>query len=394
MVSYENALADLLGLVSPLCAEFQASEDALGGFVAADILASLDLPPFDASAVDGYALRSEGEGGAPFDLTLLGTMAAGSTQVIPLQPAGCVRVFTGSPLPPSATAVVMQEETCVLDAGRIRFSESVKPWQNVRFRGEDGRKGEVLLAAGSRLGPAQMALLAAAGLERVLVHRSPRVALASSGDELVSPGLTLGFGQVFDCNSACLAALMRTEGALTRILPVISDTVESAMEGLVAAFEDSDLVVTAGGASVGDRDVIRPALERLGGTVRFWRIDLRPGKPFFLGEWKGKFLLGLPGNPVSAFVTAVLLVLPALRRLRGARYPAPRAVLSPLSEPFRNSGDRRHFVRVMTLEEGSVRPIGIQASHILSSLTLADGLADIPAGADLAAGTLVRVIRW
>lgn len=143
MVSYENALADLLGLVSPLGAEFQASEDALGGFVAADLFASLDLPPFDASAVDGYALRSEGEGGAPFDLTLLGTMAAGSTQVIPLQPAGCVRVFTGSPLPPSATAVVMQEETCVLDAGRIRFSESVKPWQNVRFRGEDVRKGGV-----------------------------------------------------------------------------------------------------------------------------------------------------------------------------------------------------------------------------------------------------------
>jgi len=290
--------------------------------------------------------------------------------------------------------VVMQEDTRPDGSGGIVVLEPVKPWENVRFRGEDVRRGGRLVPAGARIDAPQMALLLAGGIDRIDVRRRARVAIASTGDELVPAGQPLGPGQVHDCNAASLAALIRGTGALAEVLPIIRDDPDAAAAALESAFEQADVVVTAGGASVGDRDVIRPAFERIGGTIRFWRIDIRPGKPFFVGERDGRYLLGLPGNPVSAFVTAVLLVLPALRRLQGATSPGPRASTAILGEPLSNPGDRRHFVRICTADDGTVRRSGIQASHILSSLSLADGLVDLPAGADYAAGAPVRVVRW
>jgi molybdopterin molybdotransferase len=391
MTAYEDALAALLGALQPLPVETVAVADAPGRHTVADVLSTTDLPPFDNSSMDGYAVRSVD---SPGPLQILGEIAAGSAPTASVVPGGCVRIYTGAPMPPGADAVVMQEDTRPDGSGGIVVLEPVKPWENVRFRGEDVRRGGRLVPAGARIDAPQMALLLAGGIDRIDVRRRARVAIASTGDELVPAGQPLGPGQVHDCNAASLAALIRGTGALAEVLPIIRDDPDAAAAALESAFEQADVVVTAGGASVGDRDVIRPAFERIGGTIRFWRIDIRPGKPFFVGERDGRYLLGLPGNPVSAFVTAVLLVLPALRRLQGATSPGPRASMALLGEPLSNPGDRRHFVRICTADDGTVRRSGIQASHILSSLSLADGLVDLPAGADYAAGAPVRVVRW
>lgn len=395
MTSYEEALALLLDAVGTL-PEVDCDVAHAGGRHLADrVCSGVDLPPFDNSSMDGYAVRSgDLAGGKPVTLRMAGEVGAGCSDPIPVESGTCVRVFTGAPLPPGADSVVMQEDTRVSADGLVTVLDPVRPWENVRFRGEDVRSGGLLLEAGSRLGPGQIALLLASGIRRVRIRRPAAVAIASTGDELVQPGEPLGPGKVFDCNAAALAELLRAEaGSVTR-LPVIPDEPAAAERALEAALRTADVVVTAGGASVGGRDCLRPAFERIGGVVRFWRIAIRPGKPFFFGERDGRFVFGLPGNPVSALVTASLLVVPALRRLQGARQPGPAFLPARLAEAVSNPGDRRHFLRIRREPDGSVRSSGVQASHILGSLAHADGLADIPAGAELHSGDTVPVLFW
>jgi molybdopterin molybdotransferase len=394
MTAYEDALSALLEAIRPLPSAEIPLTQAVGRYLSAQAVSRIDLPPFDNSAMDGYAVRASDTLSPGVSLRIRGEIPAGTASAIPVLPGECLRIFTGAPLPPGADSVVMQEDTRPDGTGGIQLLEPVRPWENVRFRGEDVRSGASLLPVGTRVGPPQLALLLAAGLDRIQVHRQPSVAIASTGDELVPPGQSLGVGQIHDTNAASLAALLSGEGAQTRILPVIRDDLGSAARALEEALSRSDMVVTAGGASVGERDVIRAAFEKIGGRIQFWRIAIRPGKPFFFGQLDGRYLLGLPGNPVSALVTAVLLVLPALRRIQGSLDPAPRSFPAILAEPLSNSGGRRHFVRVTLSREGLVRRSGIQASHLLSSLALADGLADVPAGVELPAGASIRFLPW
>ena len=394
MTSYEDALASLLGALRPTPEETVPAILAAGRTMARDVRSPGDLPAFDNSAMDGYALRSADAARAGSRLVCVTEVGAGAWPVEPLAPGCCARIYTGAPLPPGCDAVLMQEDARTDGEGGIEVLEPVKPWENVRFRGEDVRTGDLLFGAGQTVSPFSLALLLAAGVAELPVHARPRVAVASTGDELVPPGSERRSGQVFDCNAAAVAALIRPVVPEVRILPVIRDEVAAARASLEAAFAETDVVITAGGASVGGRDVLRQAFQDLGGRLDLWRIAMRPGKPFFFGELSGRLLLGLPGNPVSALVTATLLVLPALRRLQGLADAAPRFVPVKLADPVSNPGDRRHFLRVSRGTDGRVSPAGIQASHILGATARAEGLVDLPPGSRFSAGDEVPGLFW
>ncbi len=392
-MTLESGVAWLLEAMAPLPAEAVPLGDAGGRVLAEAVTAATDLPSYDNSAMDGFAVRSA-DAGTGSRLKLIGSAPAGRPFSGEITAGTTVRVFTGSPLPPGADAVVMQEDTrCSADAEFVEVSDGVKPWENVRFRGEDVRSGTLLAPLGQILTPQLLGLLAAQGVSTVPVTQQPRVALLPNGSELVAVGAELAFGQVYESNTAALRELLSRSGAQVVSLRPPPDDLDSVAKSLRDGFDRADVVITIGGASVGEHDLIRPAFARLGGSLEFWKLALKPGKPFFFGTWGGKFLLGLPGNPVSAFVTCVLLVLPALRRLRGED-PALRTTAGVLAEPMTNPDRRRHFVRVMTDRDGRVRPSGPQASHLLRSLAAADGLVDLPAGATFEAGRIVPVIRW
>lgn len=394
MITYEDALERVLKPLVTDPAVSMSLTDALGCCLAEDVSARVELPGFDTASMDGYAVRAAEVAEAGACLPCVFEVPAGRVADRTLGSGECARILTGAPMPAGSDAVVMQEDTDQVGDGRIRFLDGVKPWENVRFRGEDFRVGTRLLAAGQRLGAPQLALVAASGHAEVRVHRRVRVVVVGSGDELRPPGSPLKPGEVHDSNSVLLGSLFRSAGAEVTVLPVLPDRLEATVAGLESAVAMGDLVVTAGGASVGDRDFLRPAWERLGGRLDFFRVAIKPGKPLFFGSLRGVPLLGLPGNPVSAFVTAVLIALPALRRLQGdARVGLPVA-LGTLSVPLSNPGDRRHFMRVILDDEGRVRSAGVQASHILGPLAQANGLVDVPPATVLPAGAQVRVLRW
>ena len=392
----EDVRDELLAGLKPMGSEVRALEEADGLVLAESPLATIALPPFDNSAMDGYAVRAADVRLVPTFLKQVGEVAAGGGFDGSVGPGETVRIFTGAPIPSGADAVVMQEDTAVVPGqnDRIQILDGAKPWENVRFRGEDIRAGAGLLSVGRILDPAALALLAATGIARVSVYRRPRVSVLVTGSELTSVGGSLLPGQIFESNSLMLSALVRRAGGEPCTRPPVSDDPHRIREALVSAAGESDLILTAGGASVGKHDLIRQILLELGGTVDDWRIALKPGKPFFRGTLGGCPLLGVPGNPVSAFVTTVLLVLPALRRLRGAHQVLPPTTSAILAEALANPDGRRHFVRVITSEDGQVRASGPQASHRLASLAAADGLVDVPPRATIPQGSSVRVIRW
>ncbi len=396
MLALENARERLLSTLVALPAEPVPVAAADGRVAAADVYSPRDLPPFDNSAMDGYAVRSADTATVPAPLRVVGRAAAGGGFAGIVGPGGCVRVFTGAPMPAGTDAVVMQEDVDVdpADPTRVVVREGVKPWEDVRFRGEDVRRGARIVVAGTVLGPQQVALLGATGFAEVTVHRAPRVVVLANGSELRPPGAPLGTGEIHESNTAMLAALVRRAGGVPVAARCVPDDAEVLRSALAGAFAVADVVVTVGGASVGEHDLVKAEFTALGGELEFWRLALKPGKPFFFGRHQGKFLFGLPGNPVSAFVTSVLLVLPALRRLQGIADHGPPSTPGTLEGPLSNPDGRRHFVRVATDADGMVRASGAQASHLLGSLAAADGLVDVPPRTTLAAGTAVRVIRW
>jgi len=297
-------------------------------------------------------------------------------------------------LPAGADAVVMQEDTVNAQPGEILIKESVKPWENVRFRGEDVKRGILLAENGELLGAGKLSLLAATGISQVQVGRQPRVALLATGSELREAGSSLMPGQIYESNRTGLAVLLDDIGVSPSICPLVADTREGVRAALEHAFEDSDAVISSGGVSVGEMDFIKIALEDLGGQVEFWRVAIKPGRPFVFGSCRNKMFFGLPGNPVSAFLTFLLLVRPALLRWQGAMDISLPTYPGVLGERLANPGQRRHFIRVKMDQNGRVFSAGHQASHMLSSLGAANGVVDVPPEAALEAGTRVPVLRW
>ena len=404
MLQLEEAVARILANVKPIGAEDASLADALGRFAAEEIRARESLPLFDNSAMDGYAVRAEDVAKAsretPVALNVIARVAAGERAAMSVQPGSCVRVFTGSPLPQGADAVVMQEDT-TLDQGstesrptNVLILDTVRPWQNVRFQGEDVKKGDVVVRAGERITSSKIGLLAALGFDQLSAAKRPIVGLATTGTELIEPGQPLSPGKIYESNRVTLAGLLREIGAIVKILPIWPDRLEIIRKGLAEAFSECDLIVTSGGVSVGEHDLVKPAFEGIGGRMDFWKVAIKPGKPFVFGRVGEKFLFGLPGNPVSAFVTFLLLVRPAVLKLQGALSTTLQSHPGTLAEDFKNTGDRRHFVRVRVDDGGKVHGSGLQASHALSSLGRANALLDMPAGAEWQAGKAVTVLRW
>jgi molybdopterin molybdotransferase len=392
MLSLESARQQILSRIIPLPSESAPVSQGHGRFLAQDVTAEIDLPPFDNSAMDGYAVRSADVAGASPDraisLRLSGRSAAGEASLPSVEPGTCLRVFTGAPLPPGADAVVMQEDTRVdpNDPRSIWINDAVKPWENVRFKGEDVKRGSQMLLTGDRLTAARLGLLAALGVGVVPVARRPRVALLSTGNELTEVGTKLESGKIYESNRTMIAPLIEKAGGLVNVLPLVPDTLAGTRQALTGAFRENDAVVSSGGVSVGELDFVKAAFEELGGRLELWRIALKPGKPFAFGTLNGKYLFGLPGNPVSALVTFLLLVRPALHRWQGARRTGPPQRRVVAGDVFENRAERRHFMRARLDETGQAKLAGSQASHILGALADADGLIDVPPGTTISPG--------
>jgi molybdopterin molybdotransferase len=400
MLELEEALARILAAIPPPASESIPLGEAHGRVVLDRVVSALDLPPFDNSAMDGYAVRAQdvvsARPDAPARLRVVGKVAAGETFGGEVPSGACVRLFTGSTLPRGADAVVMQEDTRVEpnSPDEVLVLEPAKPWESVRLRGEDIKRGAIVAEAGQAVTAGLVNLLAATGMAKVTAGRRPIVGLLATGSELKEPGQSLEPGQIYDSNRLALAALIRQAGGIPKSFPVVADALAATRVALADAFSQCDLLVTSGGVSVGERDFIKIAFEQAGGDLQFWRVAIKPGRPFVFGRYHEKLLFGLPGNPVSAFVTFLLLVRPALLRWQGATDVSLPAHPGLLIDALANDGPRRHFARVKVNATGQVCSAGMQASHVLSSLAAANGLVDVPPRTRLPPGTAVQVLRW
>lgn len=393
MISVDEALERILDRAAPLGAEAIPVTRAAGRVLAAPLVARLDNPPFDASAMDGYALRAT-DGVAGASLRLIGVAQAGAPFGGAVGPGEAVRIFTGAPVPMGADAVLIQEET-VADGERVALKSTVAPGQAIRAHGRDFSAGEEALPSGTLLTPFALALAAACGGE-IVVAKRPRIALISTGDELVIPGAIPGPAQIVASNALALTPLLAPYASVAD-LGIVADEAAALAKALAGALEVANIVVTIGGASVGDRDFVNPVLQRLGVEIGFWKIAMRPGKPLMFGTKGKKLVFGLPGNPVSALVTAVVMVLPALRQIAGLPNPFGVRMCVPLAASIPANGIRRHFLRggLGADERGvaQVSPFSETDSAHLSSLARADALiVQMESDPGKAAGELVEVI--
>lgn len=399
MLELEEAQNRILDLLSPLPPETVRLSDAFGRVLCAPVVSPLNLPLFDSSAMDGYAVRASDLARAsretPVALTLAGEIPAGSSPTVAVSPGKCIRVFTGSPLPDGADAVLMQEDVTRQEKDTtVHCLDQVKAWENVRLRGEDIKQGALLLESGTRLGSGSLALLGAVGLGDLPVATRPIVSFLATGSELIEPGEPFKPGKIYESNRIMLLQPLRDAGAVPGHAAIVPDSFRETCQCLEKAFSESHAVITSGGVSVGEHDLVKKAFETLGGELHFWKVAIKPGKPFVFGRLREKFLFGLPGNPVSAFVTFLLLVRPALLRWQGAREINLPSQAGVLTETVVNRGDRRHFVRVHIDHAGKVRSAGVQASHMLHSLAQANALLDMPPDSSMQPGDSVRVLRW
>jgi molybdopterin molybdotransferase len=387
----DEALRLVLESVRPLEAEDVPVGEAPGRWPAREAVAAVDLPPFDSSAMDGYAVRAAD---TPGELRVAAQSAAGRPAAAALAAGEAFGISTGAVVPEGADAVVPVEVTESRgDSVRV---DAVAVGDNVRFRGSDIRAGDVVVRAGSRLGPAQVGALAAVGIGTVECCRRPRVALLATGTELRRPGEPLGPGEIYESNTTLLAAQLRSAGALPEPLDAVADD-EQATRAALARGLEVDVLITSGGVSVGPHDLVRAALSELGAEEVFWRVAVKPGKPVVFARRGATLVFGLPGNPVSSLVGFELFVRPALYALQGAAAPGPAYEPGLLAAPLRRGPDRDELVRARALpsEEGMrLEPVAGQASHMIARAAAADALVLVPRGdGELAAGTSVRWLR-
>ena len=393
----DDALAELLAHAAPLAGtDTVATFDADGRVLAQDCVSALHVPPQDNSSMDGYAVRCA-------DIAVPGTVlpvsqriAAGSAGE-PLAAGTAARIFTGAPVPPGADAILMQEDCEAVEPGSVRLNAVPQPGQWIRRAGEDITRGAVVLAAGTRLSPAELGLAASIGLHQLSVARRPRVALFSTGDELVMPGDVppeqMRPGAIYNSNRFFLRAMLLRLGCEVTDFGIVPDRRDATIAALRDASGAHDLILTSGGVSVGEEDHIKPAVESLG-RLDLWQIAMKPGKPFAYGTVGNAHFMGLPGNPVSSFLTFALLVRPFLLRLQGVQEVAPKSIAATARFDWPKADKRREFLRVRRHPEGGLELFNNQSSGVLTSAAWGDGVVDNPAGQTIAAGDTVQYIAF
>jgi molybdopterin molybdotransferase len=396
------ALAELLTHAVTLPGvELVSTFDADGRVLAEDLLSGLDVPAHDNSSMDGYAVRCADWSSAQTVLQVHQRIPAG-TSGQPLAAASVARIFTGAPIPPGADAVMMQEDCDAVAARDLPFpgiciQAQPRPGQWIRRRGEDVAAGTVVLHRGERLSPASLGLTASIGFSQLPVAPRPRVALFSTGDELVMPGdvapADMKPGAIYNSNRFFLKALLKRLGCDVTDLGIVPDRLEATMAALQGASQQHDLILTSGGVSVGEEDHIKPAVQALG-ELNLWQIAIKPGKPFAYGKIGTAHFIGLPGNPVSSFVTFLLLVRPFLLRLQGVTDVAPESLAATAHFDWPKADKRREFLRVKRDASGGLALFGNQSSGVLTSAVWADGLVDNPAGTTIAHGDTVQFMPF
>ena len=391
LLAVDDAQARLFALAPSLAVEEAPLVDAAGRYAAAAMIARRTQPAADLSAMDGYAIRFAE---LPGPWTVVGESKAGGGLMQELAPGEAARIFTGAPLPIGADTILVQEDA-TRDGGVVHLAGSGPPASgaHVRREGSDFASGDTLLPAGVLLSPARIALAALGGYGTLPVRRRARVRLLSTGDELVQPGAPTTGAGLPASNAPMLAALLAQAPATVRDGGIVPDRLDLLTRAFQEAASDADVIVTTGGASVGDHDLVRPALQAAGAELDFWRVAMRPGKPLLAGRLENALVLGLPGNPVSAFVTAHLFLLPLLAHLAGASDPLPRTERMPLGGALRGTGERADYIRA-TIREGMVYPLAGQDSAALAMLANADALiVRQPGSAGASVGNSVDILR-
>jgi len=392
-----EALQTLLDAVQPVTDTESVTLTAARGRVLAEAVTSaVDVPPLDNSAVDGYAVASADlASGRECRLPMSQRIAAGQVGA-PLQPGTAARIFTGAPLPPGADAVVMQEDT-ETDGNTVLIKVAVTSGMNVRSRGQDLSKGGVVLPAGRRLRPQDMGLLASAGVGEVTVWRRLKVAIASTGDELVEPGQQAGPGQIYNSNRYTLLGMLASLGVEVIDLGIIEDTPEATERALLQAADEADCIITSGGVSVGEEDHVKDAVERLG-RLELWKLAIKPGKPLAFGQVKDTPFIGLPGNPAAVFVTFSVLARPFLLKAQGASEWLTKGWPLKTGFDYHNRGARQEYLRCRLLvdEAGGwvIDKYPNQSSGVLASASWGDGFAVVPPGMQVRAGDLLEFISY
>lgn len=397
MLTLDEALSRLLGAIRPLAeTEAVATFESLGRVLAEDVRSALDVPPQDNTSMDGYALRCADVAAAGTRLPISQRIPAGVVGA-PLQPGSAARIFTGAQIPAGADAVVPQEQ-CEPEGEGVRIGIVPQPGQWIRRRGEDVMHDSVVLSAGSRLTPQAMGLAASVGAARLRVARRPRVALFSTGDELVMPGEPLKPGAIYNSNRFTLRGLIQALGCECNDLGIVPDDRDATRAALRRAARGNDLIVTSGGVSVGEEDHLRPAVQAEG-SLDLWQVAIKPGKPLAFGavrrpDGSSAWFVGLPGNPVSSFITFALAVRPLLLKLQGAGELAPATTALRADFDWPKPDRRREFLRVRRNAEGGLDLFPNQSSGVLTSAVWGDGVVDNPSNQAIRRGDTVRFIAF
>jgi molybdopterin molybdotransferase len=388
MLTEQDALSSILAAIRPLETEAAGLFEAGGRILAESVLARVSLPRFDNSSMDGYAVRAA-DAVAGAVLQVSGEQPAGPDQGLKVDAGTAVRVYTGAPIPAGANAVVMQED-CDRRGDQVTMRESAAPGEFIRLRGGDLCEGQKIADVGARLNGPLLGALASQGIDRIQVFRRPKVAILATGSELRTPGEPLGPGEIYETNRVMLQELVRNAGGIPRLFDPVPDQDEEHLRAFREAASD-DVIVIAGGVSVGERDLVKSTLKKLGCDIELWRVAVRPGKPFLFGRLNERWVFGLPGNPVSAFVTFLLFVRPALLAMQGWRGASVTKTRATLCKSVTNKGERPHYLRGY-FEAGRFMPFENQESHALFGLSRANALLRIGAGEQIPEDQTVEVV--
>ena len=400
MRSIAEALASMLPAFTPLGEEELHLTEASGRYLSREVTARFDSPPFDNSAMDGYAVHAADVQGAaqdgPVELLLRGESRAGGPLPSPLEPGAACRIFTGAPMPVGADAVVMQEDT-EQRGDRVRITEASPRAKHVRAQGSDVSSGATLVRPGDRLWPGELGLLASQNIDRVHVYRRPTVALLSTGDELRALGEELEPGAIVNSNVYVLTEMLRSLGVIPVALPAARDNLPEIEAALRKALQ-ADVVITMGGVSVGAYDFVHEAFANVGIEPGFWKVRIKPGKPLAFAQYEGKPVIGVPGNPISAMITFEVLVAPCLRKMLGDPRPHPQPVMARLRNSYRRRPGRVEIARAVASREGDELVVALhdrQGSGSLPSFVGINALVILPADkAELSPGEQVEAILW